>query len=93
MPSGKASDTTASTTRVRQIARDAADRYIRTLASEDGVQIALAETDLLLAVTRIHDALIEEDAARGIKDREDAARHAGFILALEIARGMATGER
>ena len=91
MPSSKATNAEASRTRVRQIAREAADRYIATLASQDPAEIALAETDLLLAVTRIHDALIEEDAERGIQDREDAARHAGFILALEIGRRMAGG--
>jgi hypothetical protein len=76
------------TTRVRQIAREAADQYLATLSSDDSSDVALAEADLLLAVIRIHDALIEEDAQRGIHDREDAARHAGYILALEIGRRM-----
>ena len=49
--------------------------------------------NLILAVARIHDALVEEDARRGIHDREDAARHAGYILGLEIGRRMAGGER
>ena len=76
------------TARVRQIARAAADQYIATLTSSNPAEIALAEADLLLAVARIHDALLEEDAERGVHDREDAARHAGYILALEIARRM-----
>jgi hypothetical protein len=78
-------------TRVRQIAREAADEYLAALASESPSDAALAEANLLLAISRIHDALVEEDARRGIDDREDAVRHAGYILALEIGRRMAGG--
>ena len=81
------------TTRARQIAGEAADQYIEALASENPSDAALGEVNLLLAVARIHDALIEEDARRGIQDREDAARHAGYLLALEIAKRMAEGAR
>ena len=93
MPSSKATNAETGLTRVRQIAHEAADRYIATLASEDPAEVALAEADLLLAVARIHDALIEEDADRGIHDREDSAQHAGFILALAIGRRMSGGVR
>lgn len=80
-------------TRARQIAREAADEYIAALAADDASEAALVEANLILAVARIHDALIEEDARRGIRDREDAARHAGYILGLEIGRRLAGRQR
>jgi hypothetical protein len=80
-------------TRVRQIAREAADEYLAAVASQNPSDAALAEANLLFAIARIHDALVEEDERRGIHDREEAARHAGYILALEIGRRMAGGAR
>jgi hypothetical protein len=77
------------TTRARQIACEAADEYITALAAENPSDTALIEANLLFAVVRIHDALIEEDERRGLHDRDDAARHAGYILALEIGKRLA----
>ena len=79
--------------RAREIARQAADEYLSALPFENAAAAGLAETNLLLAVARINDALVEEDVRRGIDDREGTARRAGYILALEIGRRMAGGTR
>jgi hypothetical protein len=79
--------------RAREIARQAADEYLSALPFENAATTGLAETNLLLAVARINDALVEEDVRRGIDDREGTARRAGYILALEIGKRMAAGKR
>ena len=79
-------------TRARELARQAADEYLSALPFAGAADEALAEANLLLAVARIHDALVDDDAHRGI-EREDSARHAGYLLALEIGRRLAGGAR
>lgn len=80
-------------TRARELARQAADEYLSVLPFASAADEALAEANLLLAVARIHDALVDDDAHRGIHEREDSARHAGYLLALEIGRRLAGGAR
>lgn len=83
----------ARSSRARELARQAADEYLALLPFAGPSDEALAEANLLLAVARIHDALVEDDAARGIDEREDPARHAGYLLAFEIGRRLAGGTR